>query len=68
MIVASSARFAGSFGAGADTPWRSRSIERRDAGLIGLPSNCLDSSTALLKAARKRSLARALSSCVSTVM
>ena len=68
MIVASSARFAGSSGAGADTPWRSRSMARRDAALIGLPSNCFDSSTALLNAARKRSLARALSSCVSTVM
>ncbi len=66
--VASSARLAGSSGAGADTFSFSRSRARREAGLIGWPSNALASSTARLKAVSQRSVARALSSCVSTLM
>src|SRR6476661_2206841 len=66
--VASSARFAASFGAGAGTLSLSSSIARFDAGVIGWPSKDLASSTALLNAASQRSVARALSSSVSTLM
>ena len=65
---ASSARFSGSSGAGAETPSLSRSSARLEDGLIGWPSNLRACSTAVLKYSRNRSLARAFSNWVSTVM